>query len=84
MSWIALVVSHTAPTVPVPRVTAVQHAFADPASGPLLGKLHVTRTDVTPIDKRYELLGFYDGPRLVATVGVVAPCTMSTTCLGSW
>jgi hypothetical protein len=56
--------------VPVAPRAALDLALRDHASSSMLHKLHWTRTDVSPVDGRYELLGFYNGPRLVATVGI--------------
>jgi hypothetical protein len=70
---VALVITHTSPTPPVARSAALQHAWSEPASWMVLSKLHITRSAVTPVDRRYEQLSFYDGARLVATVGIGYP-----------
>jgi hypothetical protein len=70
LAWVTLIATHHSPALPVARAAAVHRALTDPSSAPTLSRLRFTRTDVTPVDGRYELVGFYDGPRLVATVGV--------------
>lgn len=70
VAWTGLIVTHAAPRLPVPRAIALRSALADPVAARMLATTHWDRSDVTPIDSHYELLGFYRGSRIVATVGV--------------
>lgn len=52
----------------------------------MLASVHWTRSDVTPMDSRYEVLGFYRGDRMVANVTVGfnrKPVILSSTDLAS-
>ncbi len=66
----ALVAVHRQPRPPVAKPVALAHVLADRAAGQMLSRLAWTRSDVTVVDHKYELLGFYRGPKLLATVGV--------------
>jgi hypothetical protein len=70
LAFAALVAIHTVPRLAVPRAIAVRHVLADPSAARMLAATHWQRSDVTPIDGHYEVLGFYRGSRLVATIGV--------------
>jgi len=68
--WGGLLATHRQTKLAVPKAVAVQHVLADSLTGHMLASLHWDRYDVTPMDSRYEILGFYRGPRIVATVTV--------------
>ena len=68
LAWASLLVTYERPHIAVPKATALSHALADPGTRSMLARVHWSRLDVTAIDSHYEMLGFYRGPRLVATV----------------
>ena len=70
LAWAALVATYQPPHIAVPKAVALQHALAERSTRLMLSRVHWTRLDVTAVDRQYEMLGFYRGPRLVATVDV--------------
>ena len=68
LAWASLLVTYQQPHIAVPKATALGHALADPGTRSMLARVHWSRLDVTAVDSHYEMLGFYRGPRLVATV----------------
>ena len=64
----SLLVTYQQPHIAVPKAVALRHALADPATRSMLARVHWSRLEVTAVDSHYEMLGFYRGPRLVATV----------------
>lgn len=68
LAWASLLVTYQQPHIAVPKATALRHALADPGTRSMLARVHWSRLDVTAVDSHYEMLGFYRGPRLVATV----------------
>jgi len=70
LAWAALLATYQPPHIAVPKAVALQHALADRSTRSMLSTVHWTRLDVTAVDRHYEMLGFYRGPRLVATVDV--------------
>jgi hypothetical protein len=68
LGWGALVLTHN-PTRPVvPRSVALHYVLADRPVAQMLARARWDRSDLTPMDRGHEMLGFYRGPRLVATV----------------
>lgn len=70
LAWCGLVVTHKAAHVAVPKSIALHHVLANPGVAGMLASVGWNRVDLTPMDSRYEILGFYRGPRAVATVTV--------------
>jgi Glycosyltransferase family 87 len=70
LAWGGLLLTHRQTPLAVPRAAALHYAFADPATAKTLASLHWDRLDVTPMDTHYEVLAFYRGPAIVATVTV--------------
>lgn len=68
LAWASLLVTYQQPHIAVPKAIALRHAQADPGTRSMLARVHWSRLDVTAVDSHYEMLGFYRGPRLVATV----------------
>ena len=68
LAWASLLVTYQQPHIAVPKAIALRHALADPGARSMLARVHWSRLDVTAVDSHYEMLGFYRGPRLVATV----------------
>ncbi len=70
LAWAALLATHHSPHLAVPKQVALEHVLADPGARSMLAGVHWTRLAPAAIDGHHELLGFYRGPRLVATVDV--------------
>jgi hypothetical protein len=68
--WGVLVLTHRTPHVAVPKAIAVRQALRDGATARMLASVRWDRADVTPMDSHYEVLAFYRGPTMVATVNV--------------
>lgn len=70
VAFTVLVVTHTTPRLPVPKATALRAVLANASASRMLAATYWERFDATPIDSHYEVLGFYRGSRIMATVGV--------------
>jgi hypothetical protein len=70
LGWAGLVLTHKPTPLAVPRAAALHQALANPGTARVLASVHWQRLEVTPMDKHYEVLAFYRGPRIVATVTV--------------
>jgi hypothetical protein len=70
VGWGALVVTYRATALVLPKSAAVRAALADRATARMLAALHWNKVVPTAMDHRYEILGFYRGGRIVATVTV--------------
>jgi Glycosyltransferase family 87 len=68
--WTGLVVTHSVTPPAVPKSVALHFVLNAPATAKMLASVHWTRADVAPLDRRDELLDFYRGSRLVATITV--------------
>jgi hypothetical protein len=68
--WAGLLATHTTPRLPVNRAVALHAILKDPGLRRMLTRAHWQRVDSTPLDSRFEELGFYRGARMVATVTV--------------
>src|SRR5436305_5203520 len=64
----ALVLTHKATPLAIPRSVALHDVFADPGTSRMLSSIHYDRVQVTPMDERHEVLAFYRGARIAATV----------------
>jgi len=67
-----LMITHRPLPPAIPKPVALRMVMADPAIAKMLATLHWERSDVTPMDHHYELLGFYRGGRMLATITVGA------------
>lgn len=65
-----LIVTYRPTPLVVPERVAVRASLADKPTAQILRQLHWTRVEATPMDHRYEILGFYRGDRIVAAVTV--------------
>ncbi len=70
LAWPALIAMHHSARAVVPKQVALEHVRRDAAATRILSAIKWTRYDVTAVDHRYEMLGFYRGPTLLATIGV--------------
>ncbi len=70
LGWGGLVLTHSSPRLAVPRSTALRAVLSNPSTARMLRAVHWDRLRVTPMDNHYEELGFYRGPRMVATITV--------------
>jgi hypothetical protein len=66
----ALVITHTSPRPAISKPAALRLVMANPGTARMLGSLRWDRAEVTPMDPHYEMLGFYRGPRMVASITV--------------
>jgi Glycosyltransferase family 87 len=64
----ALLITHKPTPLAVPKPIALRQVLRDPGTARMLASVHWDRVGVTPMDRRYEILEFYRGPRLVASV----------------
>jgi hypothetical protein len=73
LAWVGLLATHRDPEpLPLAPTVAVAHLWTDPASAPVIAKLHFTRSVVTAIDRRFERVSLYNDRRLVLTAIVSA------------
>jgi hypothetical protein len=70
LGWGGLVLTHHATHLAVPKSVALRAVLHDPQTARMLASHGWDRYAVTPMDSRYEELGFYRGARMVATVTV--------------
>jgi hypothetical protein len=70
LGWGALLATYRSTPLVLPKSVAVRAAMADRATARLLAPLHWDRVVPTAMDHRYEILGFYRGGRIVATVTI--------------
>jgi hypothetical protein len=70
LAWGGLLIAHKSTPLVVPRAGALRAALSDYTTARMLRTVRWNRVEVTPLDKRYEMLGFYRGGRIVATVTV--------------
>jgi Glycosyltransferase family 87 len=68
--WGLLAITHRAPHIAVPKAVAVRQALRDTSTARMLASVRWDRAEVTPMDSHYEVLAFYRGPAMVATVNV--------------
>ncbi len=68
--WAGLVLTHEPPHLAVPAPVALRRVLANSGTAQMLSTVHWDRWEATAMDSRYEVLGFYRGPRIVATVTV--------------
>lgn len=69
-AWGALLITHSTPHIAVPKALAVRQALHDGPTARMLAGVRWDRAEVTPMDPRYEILAFYRGSTMVATVNV--------------
>lgn len=70
IAWAGLLITYNPTPLAVPRALAVRAALKDIGVARVLAPLHWNRVEATPMDTRYEILGFYRGERILATVTV--------------
>src|SRR5579863_8700610 len=70
LAWSVLILAYHATPLAVPKRVAVRAALTDPPTARLLASVRWNRVQATAMDRRYEMLGFYRGDRLLATVTV--------------
>jgi hypothetical protein len=70
VAWGVLVATHTATPLVLSKRAAVQAALRDRPTARLLASVHWNRVEATAMDRHYEILGFYRGGRMVASVTV--------------
>jgi hypothetical protein len=70
LGWGVLLATYKPTPLVLAKSVAVRAALADHAAARLLAPLHWNRVVPTAMDHRYEILGFYRGARIVATVTV--------------
>ena len=69
VSWVALIAVHKSPALlPLPKAAVVAHLRSDPATAKIVAKLHFDKVAITDIDRRYEAVWLFHGPRLLLTV----------------
>lgn len=69
-AWSALLLTHRSTHLAVPKAVAIGYALKDQSVASLLGSVPWNRTDVSPMDSSHEMVGFYRGDRMVATVTI--------------
>jgi hypothetical protein len=67
---IGLLLTHHPTRLVVPERTALHYALTEQPAAAMLASVHWKRVQVTSVDNGHEVLGFYRGPRVVATVTV--------------
>jgi hypothetical protein len=70
LGWGGLLLTHVSQRPAVPQATALHVVLSDPGLRRMLGRDGWQRVELTPMDSRYEELGFYRGAQIVATVTV--------------
>jgi hypothetical protein len=70
VAWGGLLLTHRQTRLAVPKATALHAVLSDSGTARLLTLAHWDHYDVTPVDRHYELLGFYRGARMTTTVTV--------------
>ncbi len=70
LAAVVLLASYRPTPLVVPQRLAVRTALQDKATAQMLAALHWTSVEATAMDHRYEILGFYRGQRMIATVTV--------------
>src|SRR5438105_8204571 len=68
--WGGLLITHKPTPLVVPRTVALRAALSDSTAARMLRTVGYNRVAATPMDKRREILAFYRGERIVATVTV--------------
>jgi glycosyl transferase family 87 len=68
LAWGALVLTHSSPRPVASRAAALHLILSDRSLRQMLTRDHWQRAVVTPMDGHYEEVGFYRGPRMVATI----------------
>lgn len=62
-----LLATHHSTPLRFPRAAAIERVRRDPATGPIVSKLHWTGAEITALDPRHEAVWLMNGPRLVLT-----------------
>ena len=65
-----LLITHEPTPIAVPKAIALHEVLKDRGTARMLASVHWDRIGVTPMDRRYEILEFFRGPRLAASVTV--------------
>jgi hypothetical protein len=72
----ALTLTHRAPRLAVPAQTAVRVATANPVSAKVMRAVAYDHVNVSSVDARMDRVSFFEGPRVVAEVGVLRDGTV--------
>jgi len=70
LAWGGLLLTNKPTRLVVPKPVALHSVLTNPGIAEMLASVHWDHVDATPMDSRYEILGFYRGGRVVATVTV--------------
>ncbi len=67
----ALTLTHHAPRLAVPAGAAIRFATTNPLSAKVVRAVGYNHVNVSPVDAHMDRVSFFDGPRVVAEVGVL-------------